>query len=91
MTMPPAHSWWLLIVFALTTMSVAALLFFDGLKRVEASRASIVATAEPVVASVLAATLLGQVMSPIGWLGLLLVVGGVAGAYALEGAWTDPH
>ena len=72
-------------------MSVAALLYFDGLKHVEASRASIIATAEPVVASILAAVLLGQTMEPLGWLGLVLVVGGVAGAYGLKGAWTGAH
>lgn len=89
--LPPRDSWPLLLVFAVTTMSVAALLYFDGLKRVEASRASIIATAEPVVASVLAAVLLGQTMNPVGWVGLVLVVGGVAGAYGLKGAWTDAH
>jgi len=89
--MPPLRSWPLLITFAVTTMAVAAVLYFEGLRRIEASRATIFATAEPVVASLLAAALLGQTMAGIGWVGLALVVSGVAGAYSLRGEAIDPH
>lgn len=76
-----ARGWVLITLFGLLTIAVAVVLFYDGLGRIEAGRASIASTAEPVVAALLATWLLGQGLSAVGWLGLLLVVGGVAGAY----------
>ncbi len=72
-------AWETLALFALLTLAGAELLFFDALRHVEASRASIAATAEPVVATILATTMLSQGLRPIGWIGLLFVVMGVAG------------
>ena len=60
-------------------MALAHFLFFDALARVEASRASIATAVEPVTAAVLATLLLGQGLSAVGWLGIMLVVMGVAG------------
>lgn len=78
---PPSGmpAWTTLAVFGLLTVAVAQFLFFDALGRIEASRASVAATAEPVVASLLATGLLSQGLRPIGWVGLSLVVAGVAG------------
>jgi DME family drug/metabolite transporter len=64
---------------------MATVLFFDGLGRIQASRAAIVSTVEPVVAALLATMLLGQGLTLVGWLGLGLVVVGVAGSYASDG------
>ena len=77
-----ASTWALLALYALLTIAVATALFYDGLGRIEADRASIVTTAEPLVAAVLATTLLDQGLTTIGWLGLGLVVVSVSGAYA---------
>ena len=77
------RAWGLLVVYALTTQAAGTGLFYDALRRIETSRASITATLEPVVAAVLATILLDQGLRPHGWLGLALVVGGVAGAYAV--------
>ncbi len=73
------RAWLLLLVFGLLTIAVAHFLFFDALARIEASRASIATSIEPVVAAVLATLLLAQGLSPIGWLGIATVVAGVAG------------
>jgi drug/metabolite transporter, DME family len=73
------RAWAMLGVFGLLTVAVAQFLFFDALRWVEASRAAVSATAEPLVAALLASTLLGQGLEPVGWLGLALVVAGVAG------------
>ena len=73
-------AWAVLIAFGLLTISVAQLLFFDALGRIEAGRAAVATTVEPVVAALLAAVLLGQGVSALGWTGLVLVVMGVAGA-----------
>lgn len=74
-----AGPWMALALFALLTMAIAEPLFFDALRHVQASRASIAATAEPLVAALLATALLAQGLRPVGWVGLLLVVVGVAG------------
>lgn len=76
---PSSKAWLLLIAFGVLTMAVAHFLFFDALARVEASRASIATSIEPVTAALLATLLLGQGLSAIGWLGITLVVVGVAG------------
>lgn len=73
----------LVVVLALTSLTLASFLFFDGLRNVRAPRAAIVTTLEPVVAALLAATFIGQNMSWVGWAGLSVVVGGVAGAYLI--------
>jgi drug/metabolite transporter (DMT)-like permease len=79
-TLPPTpEAWFLLVVFSILTIALAQLLFFDALRRVEASGASVAASVEPVVAALRAATLLDQNLSAIGWIGIALVVAGVAG------------
>jgi drug/metabolite transporter (DMT)-like permease len=72
-------AWLLLIAFSLLTIAGAQLLFFDALGRIEASRASVAASLEPVMAALLATVLLDQGLSRLGWLGIALVVVGVAG------------
>jgi drug/metabolite transporter (DMT)-like permease len=72
-------AWGLLFAFALVTIAVAHFLFFEALVHIDASRASIATSVEPVVAAILATTLLGQGLSLVGWLGIGLVVVGVAG------------
>ena len=78
------RAWTLLIAYALLTQAAATGLFYDALRRIETGRVAITATLEPVVAAMLAAILLDQGLQPRGWLGLSMVVVGVAGAYALE-------
>jgi drug/metabolite transporter, DME family len=70
----------LLGFYGLLTVAVAAFLFYDALGRIPAGHVSILATVEPVVAALLATVLVDQGLTPLGWLGLALVVTGVAGA-----------
>ena len=80
LTLPPTSGAWLLLaVFGALTIAGAQFLFFDALGRIEASAASVVTAVEPVVAALLATTLLSQGLSPLGWIGIALVVAGVAG------------
>ncbi len=72
-------AWTLLAAFALLTIAVAHFLFFDALARIDASRASISTAVEPVVAGILATMLLSQGLTALGWVGIALVVVGVAG------------
>jgi DME family drug/metabolite transporter len=73
--------WALSLVFGLLTMAAAPLLLFRALRTLEAGRAAIGTTIEPLVAAVLALFLLDQTLAPVGWVGLGVLVLGVAGAY----------
>lgn len=82
---PPTLSGWVYImVLVIATVLVANILFYAGVRRVDAAPAAVAATIEPVVATLLALFLFGQRLTPLGWLGLAMVVGGVAGGYAEE-------
>jgi DME family drug/metabolite transporter len=72
-------AWLILIVFSLLTIAGAQLLFFDALGRIEATGASVATSLEPVIAALLATVLLDQGLSPLGWVGIALVVAGVVG------------
>ncbi len=56
---------------------IAYLLYAAGLRRVEAGRASIVATLEPVVAAFAGTVILREPFAPVQWAGAALVLGGV--------------
>jgi drug/metabolite transporter, DME family len=84
-------AWLLLAVFALVTVAGAQFLFFDSLGRIEAGRASITSAAEPVVAALLATIMLSQGLTPVGWIGVALVVAGVVGVGADRRATTAPE
>ncbi|KQR66432.1 hypothetical protein ASF89_04915 [Frigoribacterium sp. Leaf172] len=62
---------------ALGPMFVAYLAFGRGLRTVTGSRATTVTLLEPVVATLLAVLVVGERLSPLGWLGVALVLAGV--------------
>ena len=63
---------------ALGPLVIAYLLFGYALTRASASLVTLVTLLEPVFATILAVMLLGEVLPPIGWVGIGLLVGGVA-------------
>ncbi|HSH74090.1 MAG TPA: DMT family transporter [Longimicrobiales bacterium] len=80
LTLPSgARAWVVLIAFGALTIAAAQFLFFDALGRIEAANVSIAAAVEPAVAAVLATFLLAQGLRPVGWIGIALVIAGVAG------------
>ena len=83
---PPSSAAWL-YVFALAAGGVvlANFLFFAGVRRIEATLTAVAATIEPVVGALLAFLLLSQGLTLLGWVGLVMVVGGVAAGYLREG------
>jgi len=83
---PPTSAAWL-YVFALAAGGVvlANFLFFAGVRRIEATLTAVAATIEPVVGALLAFLLLSQGLTLLGWVGLVMVVGGVAAGYLREG------
>ena len=83
---PPTTAGWLYtLALAGGGVVLANFLFFAGVRRIEATPTAVAATIEPVVGALLAFLLLGQHLTLLGWVGLLLVVGGVASGYLKEG------
>ena len=83
---PPTTAGWLYIIaLAAGGVVLANFLFFAGVRRIEATPTAVAATIEPVVGALLAFLLLSQGLAMFGWVGLLMVVGGVAAGYMLEG------
>ncbi|HEX5581411.1 MAG TPA: EamA family transporter [Gemmatimonadaceae bacterium] len=70
-------AWGALLFLAVVPTYAAYLLYAAGLRRVEATRAATVATIEPVVAAVAAYVAFGERLSPMGYVGAAVVLGGV--------------
>ncbi len=65
------------IALAILSTYGAYSIYYAGLKRLEATRAAVVATLEPVIAAVLAYTMFGERFSLLGYLGAGLIIGSV--------------
>jgi DME family drug/metabolite transporter len=70
---------WLMIVYLGVTMATAYLLLFAGLRTVPSSAAVVVTLIEPIVAVLIAATLLGESLSAIAIVGCVLLLSAIAG------------
>ncbi|MFW5904626.1 MAG: DMT family transporter [bacterium] len=81
-------AWLVALLLGLLSIALAPLLLFNAMRYMDAGRASIGTTVEPLVAALLAWALLGQTLTPVGALGLVILVVGVAGAYGLRGQST---
>jgi drug/metabolite transporter (DMT)-like permease len=80
------HPWpaWLAIIgLAVFSTYIAYQLYYAGLRHIEASRAVLVASVEPVVASLLAAALYGEQLTWSGYVGAALVIGS-----AIASSWS---
>jgi len=85
--MPPSGAAWRgLLGLAAGSVLAANFLFFAAVKRIEAAPAAVAATIEPVVGALLAFLLFSQSLTPLGIVGLVMVVAGVATGYLKEGA-----
>jgi len=83
----PPHTvgaWMYVLLLSLGSVLAANFLFFAAVKRIDAALTSVAATIEPVVGALLALLLFQQELSLLGWLGLTMVVGGVATSYLSE-------
>ena len=83
----PASSvagWAYIAALGLGAVLAANFFFFAGVRRIDAAPASVAASVEPVVGALLALLLFGQTLTPLGWVGLALVVGSVSLSYLRE-------
>ena len=85
---PPktADAWMYVFALAAGAVLLANYFFFSAVKRIEAAPTAIAATIEPVVAALLGLLLFREHLTVAGWIGLAMVVGGVAMGYWKEGA-----
>jgi len=70
----PLQAWLLCAATAVSTTYGAYTLYYAGLKRIEASRAAVIATLEPVVAAVLAFSFFGERFTALGYMGSGLIL-----------------
>lgn len=70
-------AWGAIVAVALVSTFIANHCYYLGLKNLEAGRASIVATTEPVVAAVAAYFFLGEYFTVVGYLGASLIISAV--------------
>ena len=68
-------AWGSLVGMAVFSTYLAYLAYSAGLQRLSATRASVIASLEPVVAALLAALLFGERLAPLALLGAALVIG----------------
>lgn len=78
----PGSAWLAVTLMAVASTYIAYQLYYAGLRHVEASRAVLVASVEPVVASLLAVALYGEQLTVIGYVGAILVVGSAVASAA---------
>lgn len=82
---PDPTVWAAMLYLGLVPTAVAYRLYFAGLQHLRASSAAILVLLEPLVATALAVPLLGERLTPLGWMGAatlvvaVLVVSGVVG------------
>lgn len=70
----PAQTWIACAVLATCSTYGAYSLYYAGLRRIEASRAAVIATLEPVVAAVLAFSFFGESFTAFGYAGAALIL-----------------
>jgi drug/metabolite transporter (DMT)-like permease len=73
-----APAGWIWIVFIAVCGTILPFgLYFEGIKRIRSTHASITATLEPITAGVISALFLGEFLSPLQILGGLLVIASI--------------
>jgi drug/metabolite transporter, DME family len=78
----PARAWLLLLGLSVIATYLPVLAYYSGLRSVDASRAAIVATVEPVAALLIGATVGAERLGVLGGVGALVVLGAAAVASA---------
>ena len=82
---PPGTAGWVYIAaLGVGAVLAANFFYFAAVKRIDAAPTAVAASIEPFVGATLGLMLFNQQLSMVGWLGLVLVVIGVAGGYKAE-------
>jgi len=67
----------IVLYLGLLTTSVAYILYLKGLHKVPSSSAVTLSLGEPLTAAILSVFWVGEVLSPVSWMGILLLLGGI--------------
>jgi drug/metabolite transporter (DMT)-like permease len=86
-----ARTWGLFIVLGIFSTLVPFSLFYAGLRRMGAAEAGIVATMEPVIATLSAAVVLGEGLAPFQWVGAAFVLAAATIASREHGSTGGPQ
>jgi DME family drug/metabolite transporter len=80
---PPSGvaAWSYIVALGIGAVLAANFFFFAAVKRIDAAPTAVAASIEPLVGSLLALLMFDQQLRWFGWLGLLMVIGGVASGY----------
>lgn len=70
----PVEGWLACVVLAVCCTYGAYMIYYAGLQRIEASRAAVIATLEPLVAALLAFSLFGERFTTLGYVGSGLIL-----------------
>jgi drug/metabolite transporter (DMT)-like permease len=73
-----AAGWLYIALLGIGAVLAANFCFFAGVRRIDAAPTAVAASVEPVVGALLALLLFNQQLTALGWLGLVMVVAGVA-------------
>jgi len=73
----PASAWWACVCLALCSTYGAYSIYYAGLKHLEATRAAVAATLEPIVAAALAYAWYGETFNIPGYIGSALILSAV--------------
>ncbi|MDH4274875.1 MAG: EamA family transporter [Gammaproteobacteria bacterium] len=73
----PARAWWAILYLGVIGSVVAFVLYFYALKRVTATRMSLVTLITPVVALLLGHSFNGERLETLVWIGMALIMGGL--------------
>lgn len=82
-------AWGYVVTLGIVTVVLANFAFFGAARRIDAAPTAVGASCEPVVGSLLALAFLDQNPTALGWVGLAMVVSGVAGGYLREAEHTE--
>jgi drug/metabolite transporter, DME family len=67
----------IVLYLGLMTTSVAYILYLKGLHRVPSSSAVTLSLGEPLTAAILSVFFVGEVLNPVSWVGVMLLLGGI--------------
>lgn len=72
-----AQNIWPMLFMGLVATAIAYVLFLAGLEKISSSSAVTLSLAEPLTAALLGVFLIGEYLSPISWIGVSLLLGGI--------------
>lgn len=84
------HNLWTMLFMGIMCTSVAYLLFLNGLQKINSSTAVTLSLAERLTAAILGVFLVGEQLSGVSWLGVVMLLGGIV-ALTIGGRQSKLH